>query len=420
MDNDARSTESSEGRIFESNAVHIVESDSVGRKAWVDLIEVGMGNARDRRLYTKALLESSADKLVGAKMFADHESPEQSKKRNGLPRSIRDLAGRVIEARYVPDGGTSGQGSIQGLVTVGPTWLWELIETDPELVGLSINGSGRVRSENGPDGKPANLVEAITAIDSVDWVSAAGAGGRVLELAEAEPGEDMEDDEVSLTDITFEQLMADRPDLVRKVEEEYASMVLGGLDEVLGDKDALAALLGDDDTSEEGPAQPEAVADTPEVPEAEDAIADSISDEDSTTEKAHDEEPVLAGVSEAAFVAMLEEAEERGVSRAESIFRQRMNKMAVKETLMESALPTLSQDAIAREFHDFDGEEDTLKDLLREAVREKKRELSAAGRRGVTGVGLSAPVLEGVDKSDESTAHSNLLRDLGLPMDEVI
>ena len=195
-------------------------------------------------------------------------------------------------------------------------------------------------------------------------------------------------------------------------------MVLGGLDEVLGDEDALAALLGKDEVSD----QPEAVSDDPEefeAPETEEAEAPE-SDEEPAAAEAHDEEPVLAGVSEAAFEAMLEEAEERGMDRAESIFRQRMNQLTVKETLMESALPTLSQEAIAREFYDFDGSEDTLKDLLREAVREKKRELSAAGRRGVTGVGLSAPVLEGADKTDESTAHNDLLRDLGLPMDEVI
>jgi hypothetical protein len=412
MSTDVR-TEASEATICESQSVRVIEADRATRKVWVDLIEVGMGNARDRRLYTKQLLEHSADVLVGAKMFADHESPEQAKKRNGLPRSVRDLAGRVVEARYVPDGGTSGNGSIQGLVSVGPSWLWELIEADPELVGLSINGSGRVRQEMGPDGKPANLVEAITAIDSVDWVSAAGAGGRVLELAEAETGDDMEDDEVSLDDITFEQLMDARPDLVRKVEEEYASMVLGGLDEVLGDEEALKALLADEEATE---ATEPVASEDPEPAEepAEDA------EEEPAAAEAVEEEPVLAGVTEADFVDMLEAAEERGIARAESIFRQKMNQLTVKELLMESSLPELSADAIAREFHDFDGDEDTLVDLLKESIREKKRELSAAGRRGVSGVGLSAPVLEGAEQNSESTAHADLMRDLGLPIDEVI
>ena len=411
MSTDVR-TEASEARICESQSVRVFEADRATRKVWVDLIEVGMGNARDRRLYTKQLLESSADVLVGAKMFADHESPEQAKKRNGLPRSVRDLAGRVVEARYVPDGGSSGKGSIQGLVSVGPSWLWELIETDPELVGLSINGSGRVRQEMGPDGKPANLVEAITAIDSVDWVSAAGAGGRVLELAEAETGDDMEDDEVSLDDITFEQLMDARPDLVRKVEEEYASMVLGGLDEVLGDEEALKALLADEEDTE---ATEPVASEDPEPAEDDEEYDDAPA----PAAEVEDEEPVLAGVTEAAFVGMLEEAEERGAARAESIFRQKMNQLTVKEMLMESSLPALSADAISREFYDFDGDEDTLMELLKESIREKKRELSAAGRRGVTGVGQSAPVLEGSQNS-ESSAHADLMRDLGLPIDEVI
>lgn len=411
-------TKASESRIFEAQPVRVVEADSATRKVWVDLIEVGMGNARDRRLYTKALLERSADVLVGAKMFADHESPEATKKRNGLPRSVRDLAGRVVEARWDPAGGKAGQGSIQGLVTVAPTWLWELIEADPELVGLSINGSGRVRPETGPDGKPANLVEAITAIDSVDWVSAAGAGGRVLELAEAE-SDDMEDDEVSLDDITFEQLMADRPDLVRKVEEEYASVVLGGLDEVLGDEEAMKALLGQDEV-EEAP-EPEASTDTTDTDEGAEPEAeqDEVDDEEPVAAEATEDEPVLAGVTEADFVEMLEEAEERGASRAEQVFRKKMNELTVKGMLMESSLPELSQESIAREFYDFDGDEEVLVDLLKESIKDKKRELSAAGRRGVSGVGQSVSVLESGQNS-ESTAHSDLLRDLGLPTDEVI
>jgi hypothetical protein len=56
-----------------------------------------------------------------------------------------------------------------------------------ETLECSILASGR--SKRGTvDGKPANIVEAITQAHSVDWVTKAGAGGKALNLAESATG----------------------------------------------------------------------------------------------------------------------------------------------------------------------------------------------------------------------------------------
>ena len=177
-----------EGSLVEGSQ----EPDSSGKGGMVtiDLIREGFGNPRDQHYYTAEVLREAAPSFVGAQMFANHLSPELQKKLKGLPRNIQDLMGRVRETEIVTDG--EGRTVMRGTASISQPWLWNMVEHDPDLLGVSINARGR--SVTGQkDGRSAKIVEAISNVGSVDWVSKAGAGGKVFALMEAQAEEEAGD-----------------------------------------------------------------------------------------------------------------------------------------------------------------------------------------------------------------------------------
>ena len=158
------------------------------REVVLDLIREGFGNPRDGHYYSKELLENSAPLFEGAKMYSDHLSPEAQKKLAGMPRSVRDVMGRITETWVDTDEG-SGKTVVRGRALIAQPWLYELVEHDPELIGVSINARGT--SKTGMvENKQAKMVESISRVASVDWVTEAGAGGKVVALAEAQVAEE--------------------------------------------------------------------------------------------------------------------------------------------------------------------------------------------------------------------------------------
>src|SRR3954451_24059746 len=87
-----------EGRILESTR------DRAKQEVVIDLIAEGFGNPRDRHYYSRQLLEASASMFNGALQSVDHLDSNAAKKLNGLPRSVRDLGGRIIETAYLAPG----------------------------------------------------------------------------------------------------------------------------------------------------------------------------------------------------------------------------------------------------------------------------------------------------------------------------
>ena len=69
----------------------------------LDLLRPCTGRGRGRHLYKPEMLRENAHKLSGWKMFVDHESEEARRKAGGLPRSIRDIGGRIIESLWNPN-----------------------------------------------------------------------------------------------------------------------------------------------------------------------------------------------------------------------------------------------------------------------------------------------------------------------------
>lgn len=187
----------------------------------IHVIRPGVGRGRGRHLYEADMLEREAPKFTGWKMYVDHRSPEAKKAAGGLPRSLRDLGGRVLESWWDPNVPADpergfGQGAVVGKVR--PLKLVrELIEDDPEIVEASISATATGVRPATRDGQKVWLVEGINPRGSVDWVTEAGAGGRVAPLIESTYSNE-EDVEMALLeamtdDELLEHLRAERPHL---------------------------------------------------------------------------------------------------------------------------------------------------------------------------------------------------------------
>jgi hypothetical protein len=160
----------------------------------VHILRPCLGRGRGRHVYEASMLQENAHKFAGWRQYIDHLSPEARKAAKGLPRSIRDLGGRIVESYWdgdVPadESKRFGQGAVVGWSLPTP-FIRELAENDPELVEASISANATGVQPTMRDGRRAWLVEGIEDHGSVDWVTEAGAGGRVVQLMEAAYKED--------------------------------------------------------------------------------------------------------------------------------------------------------------------------------------------------------------------------------------
>jgi hypothetical protein len=207
----------------------------------LDLLRPCTGRGRGRHLYKAEMLRENAHKLSGWKMFVDHESDEARRKAGGLPRSIRDLGGRIIESFWNPDVPADratgfGQGAVQGKVR--PTrFVRELIEDDPELVECSINSNATgVKPGVDEGGRRVWIVEGIQDRGSVDWVTEAGAGGKVASLMESVYNDQHAEEDAVLESMSDQEVRQyierERPDLLEAMDggndeddEEFQNLV---------------------------------------------------------------------------------------------------------------------------------------------------------------------------------------------------
>jgi len=182
----------------------LVESVADDGTVLIHLIRPCIGRGRGKHLYEADMLAANAHKFAGWKMFVDHRDPVAQRKANGLPRSVRDLGGRIVESWWDPDvpaEGRFGKGAVIGRAKPTP-FIRSLVESDPELVETSINTLATGIRPVNRNGQRVAMVEGIQDRGSVDWVTEAGAGGKVVALMEAAEQEmtaevvaDMSDDE---------------------------------------------------------------------------------------------------------------------------------------------------------------------------------------------------------------------------------
>jgi hypothetical protein len=192
----------------------------------LNIIRPGVGRGKGRHLYEANMLARDAHKFAGWKMFVDHQSEQARRVAGGLPRSVRDLGGRITESWWNPDvpaEGRFGRGAIQGWVR--PTrFVRDLVEDDPELVEASINARATAVRPGHADGQRVWVVEGLDDRGSIDWVTEGGAGGRVASLLESAYHADETEELALLESMTDQELVAhlrdSRPELLEALTQD--------------------------------------------------------------------------------------------------------------------------------------------------------------------------------------------------------
>lgn len=211
------------------------------------LIRPCIGRGKGRHLYEADMLQKNAGIFGGWRMYIDHETEQQRRARGGLPRSVKDLGGVVLESKWdpsVPANGRFGAGAV--VAKVRPIKeISSLIDLHPSLVESSINARATGVRPVTRDGGRAWLVEGLESKGSVDWVTDGGAGGKVVELLEAVHSSSPADQEAALYDSMTDDELRDHIALTRPaVLQEAAASAPGDGDGDEGDmEDEIKALM---------------------------------------------------------------------------------------------------------------------------------------------------------------------------------
>lgn len=204
------------------------------------------GKGRGRHVYEADMLRENAHVFTGWRQYIDHLSPEARRAAKGLPRSIRDLGGRIVESYWdgdVPADAAKGfgQGAVVGWSLPTP-FIRELAENDHELVEASISANATGVQPTTRDGQRAWLVEGIDPKGSVDYVTEAGAGGKVVALMESAYEEEGMGLLESMTDEEFIAYVEEvRPHLLTEASSSSDSDSDSDSDSADDDLDALVA-----------------------------------------------------------------------------------------------------------------------------------------------------------------------------------
>jgi len=202
--------------------------------AKVVIIKPGFGNPVDNNYYPKETLARDFGLFEGVKMYADHQTQEEEKKRP--EGSIRQWVASLKNVRF-----EEGVGIVGDAIIIEP-WLQAKLATlrDKSLLsemGISIRAAG-IGTKGKAEGKDANIVERITRVRSADFVTEAGAGGMVQMYEAGNPENDI--DIISL-DILRER----RPDLVKTIETEVKAVIMREVKKTVELQETVDKLTGD-------------------------------------------------------------------------------------------------------------------------------------------------------------------------------
>lgn len=452
VDQEALTLHESITLAIEEGATTVFDSDGC---VPVHIIRPGVGKGRGRHLYEASMLQANAHKFSGWNMYVDHQSPEARKAAGGLPRSVRDLGGRIVEAKWdasVPADPARGygQGAVVGRARPVP-FIRELIENDPELIEASISASATgVRPVN-HGGQRVWMVEGISDRGSVDWVTEAGAGGRVAPLIEASYSSEEAVEMALLESMSDEEVRAflheSRPNLLEVADDvdhdgdgakdnaEVAALVKKGMAPAAAKK--FVANKKTQESTEED--------DMPITPEA---IQEALSSQpELLVEAFKTSEPVQTYITECVQHALSEEKALSDAERDAVIDRQwelRDMRDAAHVMITESKLPDTWQEGLRNKFtlredrtpmpdldvvddYDEDGAVtksalDKLREAVTEACTQERRRLAEVAPTRVRGQGAStgkdgeaAP--EGAQA--EPGLHRTMLAEAGIDPDKV-
>ena len=183
--------------------VTAIQSDTNSVTLDVDIIRAGPANGLQ---FSPDVLEAAAPLFHCVPCFIDHALPGENRPGG---RSMRDLAGLVLDPRWNPD----TQAITAHLHLTDPRWLPVIaaFANYPQLVGLSAD-LWLHRSEG--SARPPK-VTAIDSVNSVDIVIRPAAGGRFLTTGPIAPSEEPMAERTTNNDTTRVQLATDPGPAVR-------------------------------------------------------------------------------------------------------------------------------------------------------------------------------------------------------------
>lgn len=319
------------------------------------VIRPGVGRGRGRHLYEADMLKTNAEKFTGWRMYVDHLSPEARKAAGGLPRSIRDLGGRIVESWWddnVPADEAKGFGQGAVVARAKPTpFVRELIENDPEIMEASISATATGVKPVEKGGQRVWMVEGIGPKGSVDWVTEAGAGGKVVSVMESVYEADNATEEAIFESFADDELLAalklERPDLVAALQESEEN------EEKPGEEEAAAAGEGGDEEKPdekktEAPEEQEETGTEEQQPSGEVEEAKSKKAGDSGDEEAESPDDASEEMK-----AEVERLMKKGMPKAMAMKAAKKNLAEAKEPIAESEetemeiTPEVIQEALA-------------------------------------------------------------------------
>lgn len=170
----------------------------------VTLIKSGLGNMRDRHLYTPDAMREAVEEGMFDDLSAYVDHPNEVEEKIQPERTFRDLIGVYRNPRFVREG--SGATVVADLTILEPhDWIAKGIRELARMglghkAGISILGSGRTtpdkyRLEESGEEIDVHRVDKFLRLKSADIVTQAGAGGgfhNLLESARTREQEDMD------------------------------------------------------------------------------------------------------------------------------------------------------------------------------------------------------------------------------------
>lgn len=151
------------------------------------LITPGWGSSG---YYAESLLKENADKFIaGLHMYWDHPTVTEEWQRP--ERTLRDLAGALVEEAEWKDEGWSGPG-IYAKAKVFKDYKETVDEIAPHI-GISIRAYGTTHVGEA-EGDSGDIVDSIVAVASADFVTLPGRGGKIKSMFESLRSNDDKDE----------------------------------------------------------------------------------------------------------------------------------------------------------------------------------------------------------------------------------
>jgi len=179
--------------------------------------------SKNGRIYTEAAMQKALPLYEGVKVFMNHPDPASKS-----ARSIHDLAGKINNVRFDPQGKIKGD--FHGLNNQNGRLFVEIATTMPEIAGMSHNARGKFKIVNN-----RQVVEEIAQVHSVDLVADPATTKGFFENV----NDNGRKNTMEWNDINLSSLRTSRPDLATQLIAEGEKGRDKEVSELIAERDAL-------------------------------------------------------------------------------------------------------------------------------------------------------------------------------------